>query len=96
MTLDKKFYPGLNRVLVLKDTQKVEESGLLLTAPSSVESGTLEAVGSIKDGNGVDSTTFKVGDKVKFLPQSGMNIDIDGVTYRLMSITEILVGERHD
>lgn len=99
MTLDKRFYPGLNKVLVSKKEQAVEttdNSGLILSSKSSVAYCTIEAIGTIKDSKDIDASTYQVGDNVYILPQSGMTIELDGSSYRLINVTEILVGERHD
>lgn len=95
MTLDKKFYPGLNRLLVsMKDLPKNDSGLLLTTSTAKYAYGTIEAVGSIKDSNTISSSTFNVGDNVYFLAQSGTQIELDNSTYRLLAITEVLVGEK--
>ena len=94
MTNLTKFYPGLNRVLVSKKDLPANDTCLVLTSASKYSYGTIEAVGSIKDAKDIDSTMFNVGDNVYFLPQSGISIDLDGKTYQLLTITELLVGEK--
>ena len=48
----------------------------------------------IKDKEDIDTTTYKVGDNVYFLAQSGFNIELPEGTFRLINIQEVLVGEK--
>ena len=96
----KVFYPGLNRVL-LTDVKEVGPSeGLVYSAQPKYLHGTISSVGFLSNAANTnerpdESDFFKVGDTVYILPQSGVSIDLDGITHRLINVTEILVGERN-
>ena len=96
MTINKAFYPGLNRVLVKELEVPVSKNSILAIPDNRFKYGVIEAVGSIKERNEIDETTYKVGDHVYFLAQSGIAMDLDDATFKLLNVQEILVGERAD
>ena len=87
-----KYYPGLNRLLV-KKMDLPETKSLLSSGSNLLAYGEIIAIGSIKDDKEIDQDMFNIGDRVYFLAQAGMNIDLPEDTYRLITITDILVGE---
>lgn len=94
--MDKKFYPGLNRVLIELQDTPASSSALLSTSQSLVKYGEIKAVGAIKDKDAINETMFNVGDHVYILAQSGITMELPEGDYRLINITEILVGVRND
>lgn len=88
-------YPGLNRVLV-KKLDLPETKSILASSSSLLAYGEIVAVGAIKDDKDIDGDMFNTGDRVYFLAQAGMNIDLPEDTYRLIAITDILVGETNE
>lgn len=96
MTINKAFYPGLNRVLVKELDMPLNARNILAIPDSRFKYGIIEAVGSIKERNEIDETTYKVGDHVYFLAQSGIAMDLDDATFKLLNVQEILVGKRAD
>ena len=92
----KSFYPGLNRLLVKETEIPVPKDNILSIPDKQFKYGVIEAVGSIKERNEIDETTYKVGDHVYFLAQSGIAMDLDDATFKLLNVQEILVGRRAD
>lgn len=91
--LTKDYYPGLNRLLI-EEQALPSANSLLVTPDSRFKYGTIVAAGSIKDRADIDTTTYKVGDNVYFLAQSGFNIELPEGTFRLINVQEVLVGEK--
>ena len=96
MTINKAFYPGLNKVLVTELDMPLAKDNILAIPDNRFKYGVIEAVGSIKERKEIDETTYKVGDFVYFLAQSGFTIDLEEGTFRLLNIQEIVVGKRGD
>lgn len=90
-----KYYPGLNRLLV-KKMDLPETKSILSSGSNLLAYGEIIAIGSIKDDKEIDQDMFNIGDRVYFLAQAGMNIDLPEDTYRLITITDILVGETNE
>ena len=88
-------YPGLNKVLV-EEQQAPDTGSILMTSSKLVSYGEIKAVGSIKDRGDIDENAFKVGDKVYFLTQAGFNMELPQGQFKLLNITEILVGVRQN
>lgn len=87
-----KYYPGLNKILV-KELELPQTNSILATSNNLLHYGEIFAIGAIKDDKEIDSDMFNTGDKVYYLAQAGMNIDLPNDTYRLINITDVLVGE---
>lgn len=90
------FYPGLNRLLVKPMTLPSNSSIITVTATQQYAYGEIIAVGSIKDRKEFEEGHFKVGDKVYYLAQSGIDIDLPDGTLRLMQVNEVLVGVKEE
>ena len=93
MTISSSYYPGTNRLLV-KELPAPKLDTILTFAESPYKYAQIEAVGPIKDRKDIGEDLFKTGDYVYFLSQAGLVIDLKGGTYRLLTITDILVGEK--
>lgn len=91
--MDSKIYPGLNKILV-EEQQAPDTGSILMTGVKLTSYGEIKAVGSIKDRGDIDENAFKVGDKVYFLTQAGFNMELPEGQFKLLNITEVLVGVR--
>jgi len=84
-----------DRVVVKKTVDtKVSASGIIIAADSKERTITSEVV-AVGDGkqyeNGnVIPTTVKVGERVMYLKDTGIDIKIDGVDYLILHESEIL------
>ena len=86
-----KYYPGLNKVLV--EQQQIPTDDSILTLSSNVMSyGKVIALGPIKDKKEIGENFLKEGDNVYFLTQAGINMQLPEGTYKLMNVTDILLG----
>lgn len=87
-----KAYPGLNRLLV--KPMKLPDNGSILAVPSAQKYsyGEIVAVGTIKDQKEFKDGHFYVGDGIYYLAQSGIDIDLPEGTFRILPITEVMVG----
>lgn len=86
------FYPGLNRLLVKQMDLPSNSSIITVTATQQYAYGEIVAVGTLKDSKEFEEGHFKKGDKVYFLAQSGIDIDLPDGTFRLIQVNEVLVG----
>lgn len=95
MTLANKYYPGLNRVLV--ETKALPKTNSILATSTSIFSyGTIVAIGAIKDESDISENMFNLNDNVYFLAQAGINFELPEGTFRLINITDILVGQKSE
>jgi co-chaperonin GroES (HSP10) len=91
MTLPSNVYPGLNKVLV--EEKELPATSVLITGASMYSYGTIGAVGAIKDRETISDTMFNVGDDVYYLSQAGVYIDLPEGKFKLLNVTDILVGK---
>lgn len=92
----KSFYPGLNRLLVKETEMPVSKNSILSIPDNQFKYGVIEAVGSIKDRDDIDETTFKVNDEIYFPSRSGISMELPCGIYKLLNIQDVLVGRRVD
>jgi co-chaperonin GroES (HSP10) len=80
-----KFVPGFDRVLVTVVEQDKMLDGILLPefSKDDMQAGVVMAVG-------LDVKQWKEQDRVLFGPHAGMNIQIEGVPFRVMREGEIM------
>ena len=88
-----KFYPGLNRLLIKELPVPKKQDELLVSAESPFNYGEIISVGAIKDKKELEEF-FNKGDRVYFLKNSGLLIDLPEGSYKLLNAQEVLVGER--
>lgn len=85
-----KYYPGLNKVLVKeKELPKVES--ILSSSKNLLNFGEIVAVGAIKDRKDIEEG-YQKGDEVYFLAQAGLPIELPEGNFKLLNVTEILLG----
>lgn len=90
----KNIYPGLNRILVKQ--KELPDTGSILASSSNIFSyGEIVAVGALKDDIKFKDGTFKEGNNVYFLSQAGILMEIPQGTFKLLSISDILIGEQN-
>lgn len=89
----KSYYPGLNKIAVIEEALP-NNNDLFVIPDNKFKYGEIVAVGSIKDKGDIATDTFKVGDKIYFLAQSGFNMDLPEGTIRLLNIQEVVIGKR--
>lgn len=94
--MTKKFYPGLNKLLIKKED--LPDTGSLLSlGNSNLAYGEIYAVGAIKDRETIDKTMFVEGNKIYYYGTSGIDIELPEIgTLRLINAAEVLVGVRHE
>lgn len=88
------FYPGLNRILVKEKEVPSNPKSVLFSTESNFKYGEIVAKGAIKDSKEIGEDYLKVGDDVYFLANAGLDISLPHGTFKLLAITEILVGKK--
>lgn len=86
-------YAGLNRVLV-KDLELPKTDSILASSANTLSYGEILACGAIKEENSIPDFMFNEGDKIYFLSRSGIVLDLPEGQFRLLNITDILIGEK--
>ena len=87
-------YAGLNRVLV-KDLELPKVDSILASSTSVLSYGEILACGAIKEEDSIPDFMFNEGDKVYFLSRAGLVLDLPDGQFRLLNITDILIGEKN-
>ena len=72
-----------DRVIVKPITEEKTTGGIILATPKETTDGIVVSVGE-------KAPTVKEGQKVRYIPGSGMPVEIDGEQFRILRITEIL------
>lgn len=86
-------YAGLNRVLV-KDLELPKVDSILASSTNLLGYGEIVVCGAIKDEDKIPDFMFNDGDKVYFLARSGIMLDLPEGQFRLLNITDILIGDK--
>lgn len=87
-------YAGLNRVLV-KDLELPKTDSILASSTSTLSYGEILACGAIKEEDSIPDFMFNEGDKIYFLSRAGLVLDLPDGQFRLLNITDILIGEKN-
>ena len=87
-------YAGLNRVLV-KDLELPKTDSILASSTSTLSYGEILTCGAIKEEDSIPDFMFNEGDKVYFLSRAGLVLDLPDGQFRLLNITDILIGEKN-
>lgn len=87
-------YAGLNRVLV-KDLELPKVDSIIASSTSVLSYGEILACGAIKEEDSIPDFMFNEGDKVYFLSRAGLVLDLPDGQFRLLNITDILIGEKN-
>ena len=72
-----------DRVIVKPITEEKTASGIILSTPKETTDGIVISVGD-------KAPVVKAGDKVRYIPNSGIQVEHEKEQYRILRITEIL------
>ena len=72
-----------DRVVVKPITEEKTAGGIILSTPKETTDAIVVSVGE-------KAPTVKAGDKVRYIPSSGITVEVDGEQLRVLRITEIL------
>lgn len=79
-------------VAIKQSATEISEGGIVLSATEELPEGTVVATGPGRylDNGELIETNVSVGDKVMFAPNSGQETEIEGETYLVMTVMNII------